>query len=261
MEGVSKSHSMWRLWRLWGFGIWKIYRVLHLHLPGGCYLLHLMQIGAIFDWDGVVIDSSQAHEASWERLAKEEQLPLFEGHFKQGFGRKNEFIIPHILQWTQPADHAATQRLGERKEFHYREILRECGIEPLPGVRDLLEALRSQGISCAVGSSTSRLNLETVIGLLQFEPFFQAIVSAEDVEHGKPQPDVFLTAAERLQRAPQHCIVFEDAHVGIEAGLAGGMKVVAVATTHPLATLQQAHCAVERLTDVSVDKLIDLCKQ
>lgn len=214
-----------------------------------------MDIGAIFDWDGVVIDSSSAHEQSWERLAEEENLPLFDGHFKEGFGRKNVFIIPHILKWCDVSAHEEIARLGDRKEALYREILKESGIEALPGVTELLKNFKAAGIPCAVGSSTSRLNLDTVIGMLGFGDYFQEIVSADDVTQGKPHPEVFLKAAEKLNRSPECCLVFEDAHVGIEAGLAGGMKVVGVATTHPIETLDRAHLRVNRLTDVTLDEL------
>src|ERR1700678_3234443 len=113
-------------------------------------------MGAIFDWDGVIIDSSAAHEESWERLAREERRRLPPGHFKAGFGRKNEYIIPNILGW--PGDPPEVRRLGRRKEQWYREVVRERGIDPLPGVREFLAALQAAAVPCAIGSSTEREN-------------------------------------------------------------------------------------------------------
>ncbi len=210
-----------------------------------------MDIGAIFDWDGVVIDSSAAHELSWERLAVEEKKTLPPGHFKKGFGRKNAFIIPEILGWTN--DPAEVDRLGKRKEALYREILVERGLEALPGVRELLAGLKAAGIPRAIGSSTELKNIQTALPLLKLEGWFDAIVTAEDVSQGKPHPEVFLKAAQKLGRAPACCVVFEDAHVGIEAARAGGMKCIAVATTHPANTLQGATRIVHRLTDVTAE--------
>jgi HAD superfamily hydrolase (TIGR01509 family) len=204
--------------------------------------------GALFDWDGVVIDSSSSHEESWERLAKEVRLPLPEGHFKKGFGRKNEFIIPQLLEWT--TDVAEIERLSLRKEALYREVVAERGLEPLPGVRVWLERLRAAGVPCAIGSSTHRANIDLSLGIIGLGEFFTGIVTAEDVSHGKPHPEVFLTAAARIDRPASRCVVFEDAFVGIEAAKAGGMKVVAVATTHPLVELGAADLAVSRLDEL-----------
>lgn len=215
-----------------------------------------MDIGALFDWDGVVIDSSAAHEESWERLSAEEGLPLFEGHFKLGFGRKNAFIIPNLLKWTD--DPAEVKRLSLRKEALYRDIIAEKGLEALPGVRDLLKFLQDQGIPCCVGTSSDRLNIETSFELLGLGEYFVDIVSSEDVSHGKPDPEVFLLAANKVDRRPERCVVFEDALYGIEAGLKGGMKVVAVATTNPIDALHEAHIAVDRLTDLDYGQLLGL---
>ena len=109
-------------------------------------------LGAIFDWDGVIIDSSAAHEQSWELLAAAEHRVLPPGHFKAGFGRKNQVIIPQILKWA--TDPAEIERLAHRKEELYRDNLKNTGIAALPGVRELLEGLRAAGVPCLVGSST-----------------------------------------------------------------------------------------------------------
>lgn len=203
----------------------------------------------IFDWDGVVIDSSSLHAKSWDLLAEEENRELPHDHFKKGFGRKNIHIIPEILRWTDDADEVV--RLSQRKEALYRELIRKEGVVALPGVAVLLQSLQDAGIPCCVGSSTDRENIELALEVLGLRPFFADIVSAEDVKEGKPHPDVFLKAAARLGLPPSACVVVEDAHVGIEAAQAGGMAVVAVATTHPLESLQGADRAVATLEAIS----------
>jgi len=212
-----------------------------------------MNLGAIFDWDGVLIDSSSHHEASWERLAKERGLPLPEGHFKRGFGMKNEVVIPKVLQWGDHPD--LVQELSLRKEALYREIILERGISTLPGAREWVERLREHEIPCVIGSSTHRLNIEVSLQLLGLKDFFASIVSAEDVSHGKPDPEVFLVAASRIDRPPSQCVVFEDALVGIEAAHRGGMKVVAVASTNPFEALKNADIVVHRLDELSIPQL------
>jgi beta-phosphoglucomutase family hydrolase len=214
-----------------------------------------MNFAAIFDWDGVIIDSSAQHERSWELLAVEINKTLPDGHFKRGFGKKNAVIIPDLGWATDPAEVAA---LGDRKEELYRELIRRDGVTPLPGARELLTMLKSADVPCAVGSSTARVNIETIFDMTGLREFFRAVVTAEDVKRGKPAPDVFLTAAQRIGAEPSHCIVFEDALVGIEAAHAGGMKCVAVATTNPLELLGHAEIAVDSLRDVTMPGLAAL---
>jgi beta-phosphoglucomutase family hydrolase len=215
--------------------------------------------GVIFDWDGVIVDSSAAHAAAWERLAAAEALPLPPRHFEASFGRKNEFAVEHILGWGR--DPAEIVRLSRRKEELYRTIVRERGITLLPGVREFLGRLQAADVPCAIGSSTERKNLDTVLAIIGLESRFQAVVSADDVTLGKPNPQVFLLAARTLRMPPARCVVFEDALVGIEAARAGGMKVVGVATTHPAQTLAAADRVVRRLDELSVADLVRLLQR
>lgn len=215
-------------------------------------------IGFIFDWDGVVIDSHAAHEESWELLFAELGKPMPEGFFKATFGMRNQQIIPEYFDFVKADDLAEIARLGDRKEVLYRDILRRDGITPLPGVVALLQEMQALGIPRSVGSSTPRKNIETVMEMAGLEGLFNEIVSAEDVKVGKPDPEVFLKAGQKLGRSPSRCVVFEDAFVGIEAGKRAGMKVVAVATTHPLASLTEADVALPNLDGVGVGQLLGM---
>ena len=145
--------------------------------------------GAIFDWDGVIIDSAKLHEQSWHRLATELGKPIAPDSFLRGFGMKSAWIIEEIHRWaTEPAEVA---RLTERKEALYREIVAQSDIAPLPGAAAWLERLHAAGVPCAVASSTHRLNIEAVLDRIGLKDAFREIVSADDVEHGKPQPGGF----------------------------------------------------------------------
>jgi beta-phosphoglucomutase family hydrolase len=208
---------------------------------------------AIFDWDGVVINSASHHETSWERLAKECGYDLPENHFKRGFGMKNEVIIPELLSWTSiPTE---IRILSLRKEAIYRDVVRELGIQPLPGVREWLVALQTAGVPCVIATSTHRENITTALELLGFGEFFQGAVTAEDVSRGKPDPEVFLTAAKKLGVAPEDCVVFEDALVGIAAAKAAGMRVAAVTTTESRDKLSHADWVVDQLDQLTVPQL------
>ena len=205
---------------------------------------------AVFDWDGVVIDSSVAHERSWEALAKEEQLPLPADHFKRGFGKRNELIIPDILRWaSEPAE---VKRLSNRKEALYRDIARTGHVRLLPGVRELCGALRDLGIPCVIGTSTHKENLALSFELFGIGHFFAGAVASEDVTRGKPDPEVFLKACALGGGDPATSFVFEDSFSGLQAGLAGGFITIALATTNTRAQLALvgAHRIVADLSEV-----------
>ncbi|NNE94097.1 MAG: HAD family phosphatase [Verrucomicrobiales bacterium] len=216
----------------------------------------MSKFAVLFDWDGVVIDSREQHEKSWDLLAARENLPLPEGHFENGFGMRNESIIPDILGWS--TDPEEISRLAFEKEEAYRELVRKNGIEPLPGVREFLTMLAAAGIPTAVGSSTPRSNIDCALEITGIGEFFRKIIAAEDVTRGKPDPEVFLNGAKALGVSPDRCIVLEDAHVGIQAARAGGMKVVGVATTHPAESLSKADLVVHRLDELDLASLRQL---
>lgn len=205
--------------------------------------------GAIFDWDGVIIDSAKLHEQSWHALARELRRTIVPGSFLRGFGMKSAQIIRGIHGWSD--DPAEISRLTNRKEALYREFVRQYPIAPLPGVVEWLQQLQEAAIPCAIASSTPRLNIEVVLDRLGLTNQFDAIVAAEDVEQGKPNPEVFLKAAAKLGLPPERCVVFEDAQVGLQAAHAGGMKAIAVTTTHSPDELAAADLVVHRLDELT----------
>lgn len=215
-----------------------------------------MNVGFLFDWDGVVIDSHAQHELSWEMIAEELGRPLPGGFFKKTFGMRNVGIIPMWLPETE-GNLAEIQRIGDRKEELYRMILRRDGLSALPGVKDFLQAAKAAGIPRCVGSSTPRANIEAVVEMTGLQGLFDDMVCAEDVSRGKPAPDVFLKGAEKIGRDPGRCVVFEDAFVGLEAGRAGGMKTVGIASTNPIEKLTMADAAFHSLAGVTPEALIE----
>jgi len=213
----------------------------------------LAPFGAIFDWDGVIIDSGKLHAQSWKMLAAELGKTVAPDSFIRGFGMKSARIIEEIHAWaTEPAEIA---RLTNRKEALYRELVAKGEIAPLPGVLEWLHRLREADVPCAVASSTQRANIDAVLDRIGLQETFREIVSAEDVVNGKPNPEVFQKAAMRLGVSPARSVVFEDAHVGIEAAHAAGMKVVDVATTHPPEQLAAADLVVRQLDELTVERV------
>ncbi len=210
-------------------------------------------MGLLFDWDGVIIDSSAHHEESWNRLAQERGFKLPADHFLKGFGMKNEIILSSILNWSQNPEEIL--QLSLHKEVLYRQIIQEWGIAPMRGLKILLDRLQDEKIPCAIASSTHRQNITTTLEILGLENYFQKIVSAEDVKQGKPDPEVFLLAAKSIGCEAKNCIVIEDAPMGIEAALAGGIKAIGITTTHPKTVLAKAHLVIRRLDELDIHRL------
>ena len=218
------------------------------------------QIGFIFDWDGVIVDSSDLHEKSWNILAEEVSLPLPEAHFKKGFGKKNSVIIPEILGWT--LDKAKIDQWGKRKEEIYRELGEKSGIQIIDGIHDFLMEMKLNNISAVIGTSTERQNIELAFEQLGIENFFQGAICAEDVNQGKPHPEVFIKGAKLLGLPPELCVVFEDSPHGIEGARSGGMKAVAFTTSQPAFLLKEAGANLivdspKELTVLSLTQLFD----
>ena len=181
----------------------------------------------IFDVDGVLVDSYAAHFASWIRLGKETGITLTEEQFAESFGRRSRDVIRRY--WGHGKD-SEVERLDRRKEGLFREILEE-NFPGMDGARELIEALAAAGTKIAVGSSAPKENVDLVLDRLGERHHIQAVVTGEDVQRGKPDPQVFLLAAERLGVPPDRCVVIEDAVPGIEAARSAGMKAVALVST------------------------------
>ncbi len=193
--------------------------------------------GVIFDMDGVLVDSGEPHHRSWQMLAEKHGQQVSEERFRQSFGKRSADIIRSI--WGDEVSDAEVRAYDAEKEALYREIIR--GNVPLmPGCREVLAALKAAGYMLAVGTSGPPENLELVLADGAIGEFFTATVHGFDIAHGKPAPDCFLLAAQRIDVAPERCVVIEDAPVGVEAARAAGMQAVGLTGTHPGAPLRAA---------------------
>jgi len=181
----------------------------------------------LWDLDGTLVDSEDYHWRAWRDTMSAEGIPITHEQFLQTFGLRNDEILPRWLGAS--ATPARIQQVANAKEERYRRLVREEGLAPLPGAADWLERLHADGWRQAIASSAPRQNVEVVLEVTRLAECFQALVSAEDVTIGKPDPQVFLTAASRLNVPPSHCIVVEDAVAGVEAARRGGMRSIGVA--------------------------------
>ena len=189
----------------------------------------LRRMAVIFDMDGVLVDTYRAHFQSWNVVAGEEGTEMSEEQFAATFGRTSREII--ALLWPELGDDAAAiQRFDDRKEEAFRRIIAK-DFPAMPGVERLLAGLASAGIPTAIGSSGPPANVALVVERLGAKHPFGAVVTADDVARGKPDPEVFLLAAERLGVPPARCVVVEDAPPGVQAAKAAGMHCVGMAST------------------------------
>jgi beta-phosphoglucomutase len=188
-------------------------------------MIHPTPGAVLWDMDGTLVDTAELHFRAWKKLADERGLPFSQSDFTATFGRRNPEII-HQLFGRRFSDQEVAE-LGNRKEAYYRAEA-ERGVDLLPGVRPLLEGLHVAGFLQAIGSSAPRGNLDLILELTGTRCYFQAVVSMEDTQRGKPDPQVFLVAAERLKEPPRCCVVIEDAVAGVQAAKAGNMKCIAV---------------------------------
>ena len=200
----------------------------------------------LWDLDGTLVDSEEFHWLSWRDTLRGEGIELTYEQFLASFGQRNDRILG---KWLPDVDPVRRHGIGEEKEAEYRRLVEAHGLKPLPGAREWLVALRQAGWKQSIASSAPGQNVVTMLRVLGLETYLDAIVSAEDVTIGKPDPQVFLKAAEKLATPPARCIVVEDAAAGVEGARRGGMKSIGVAKNGPLA----ADLVVMSLTDLPPD--------
>ncbi len=210
----------------------------------------------IFDLDGVLIDSADAHLLSWQELAAEIGGHITQEQFLSTFGRQNRDVIPSLFEID---DAAEVERLGERKEALYREFIRG-NVPACDHAADLVGECAAAGLNVAVGSSGHPLNIAIALQEMRIAHCFDTVVTGHDVTRGKPNPEVFLLAAERMSVKPRSCVVIEDAPAGIAAALAGGMLAVGITTGHSAEALADAHLVVDSLAKLSPSILAELAR-
>lgn len=219
---------------------------------------HDNKMGVIFDLDGVLVDTGWAHKQSWYDLAEKEGFSMTDEFFYSTFGMQNYQIIPMLLG--RDATSEEIDRLSDWKEQRYRDIIKKK-LTPAEGAKSLLIDLKKEGFLLAVGSSAPRANLELVLDCTDLHNYFNAYVTGQDVTRGKPAPDTFLKAAEKLSINTNRCVVVEDAVQGVEAGRATGMAVVAVTTTRSRKDLAGADIIVDSLTQLQARQFIELLRK
>ena len=200
----------------------------------------------IFDLDGVLVDTAHYHYLAWKRLAKEFDYELTEEINEQlkGVSRMKslEIVLTHA---NISLEEQKKNTLADRKNGWFTEYVHKMKPDELfPGVKELFSKLRKDKIRIALASSSK--NAQTIIQILGIQQEFEAVVDGNMIVHSKPDPEIFLLAAEKLKLNPADCVVFEDAEAGVEAAVAAGMKCVGIGSP---AQLNKANQVVKSIKD------------
>jgi beta-phosphoglucomutase len=211
----------------------------------------------IFDMDGTIVDNMGFHTDSWlEFFARRGKQYDADAFFRETAGAQGREILRERLGPDIPDDEIAV--LAQEKDALYREMYAPHR-EAIAGFEELVDKARERGVALAVATSAPPPNIVFTLDELDLRRHFDAVVGAADVKQGKPHPDVFLKAAEKLGVNPEDCIVFEDAPMGVEAARRAGMRAVVITTTLPAEAFEEFDnviAIIKDYTGVSVDDLL-----
>ncbi len=206
----------------------------------------------IWDMDGVIADTAPYHLKAWQGVFQKGGVNFTEDNFRNSFGQRNDTIIRSVLGKEVSADEIEV--ISNEKDESFRQGIRQ-NLKPLPGAIKLIESLTKNEFKLALASSAPIENIQLLITGLGIKNCFRAIISGRDVAEGKPNPQGFLLAAQKLEVKPENCIVIEDAVAGVAAAKRAGMHCLAITNTHPRTSLMEADLIVDTLEAVSVKDL------
>lgn len=210
-----------------------------------------MPTAVIFDMDGTLVATTDADFMAWQKLFREFGRDLSFSDYFPLLGRKSQDVVEHVLG----LEGEVAQRAMSRKMELFEEIVNIHGIHVMPNVEAFLGHIVAAGIPMALATSSRKLKMQLVMEGSGLDKYFSVFVTGEEVERGKPQPDIFLLAAEKLGVDPGGCVVLEDAFSGIAAAKAAGMKCIAIISTHEEKDLQQADLIIQNFSELSLDVL------
>jgi beta-phosphoglucomutase len=216
----------------------------------------LKNFTAIFDMDGTLVDNTPYHFKSWQAFYKNHGLgELAESTYKTSISGVP--IIETLRGLFPDADEITLRGYLEEKETYYREIYAPF-LRPINGLENFLSELKNAGIKMAMASSATMEDINFILNKIPIRDDFEAIIDGSRVTKGKPNPQIFLKAAEELNANPANCVVFEDSLAGIKAANAAGMKVVAITTGHKAAQLQPSNLVIDDYATLTVQQLAAL---
>lgn len=200
----------------------------------------------IFDMDGTLVDNMRFHTEAWGKMLEENGIEMNAHDFLvKTAGKTNREILPTVFG---EISDERIEELGHRKESLYQELFLPER-KAVEGVVEFLEKSQQLGIKLAVATAAPVANMEFILDGLDLRKYFGAITTAADVSEGKPNPEIFLKSAEKLNVKPENCIVFEDAFGGFEAAHRAGMKSIGITTVNSAEDILKINSVVEAHAD------------
>ena len=213
---------------------------------------------AIFDMDGVIVDTAACHFESWRYVFEKHDTRFTKSDFKHKFGQRNDAIIRSVLGRSVTSNEI--ENIASDKEQYFRSCAKDK-VKPFPGAIELIKSLAKKHVKMAIASSAPLENIELLLNNLGIKECFQTLVPGQDVKESKPSPQIFLLAAHRLGVKPEECIVFEDAVAGVTGAKNAGMYCIAVTTTNQRNILSEADLIVDSLDEIKITELEALIKK
>ena len=212
----------------------------------------------IWDMDGIIVDTAQYHLKGWQIVFGKRGVNYTEEDYRRNTGKRSDGIIKNILG-AEIAQDEITAIIGEKDET-FRQLIGQT-IRPFPGVLKLITSLKEHGFKIAIASSAPMENIQLITQSLKIHNRFDAIISGWQVTKGKPDPQTFLLAAEKLGVEAEDCIVIEDAISGVTASKRAGIRCIAVTNTTSREELREADLIIDTLEEITIDDLERLLNQ
>lgn len=209
--------------------------------------------GVIFDMDGTLLDNNPHHLQAWQAMCRRYGRALTEEEYREKLsGKTSADTLKYLFGDQLSKEELRAFRREKEKLYH---ALLAPGIEPLPGLVTLLDELRAREVPTAIASSGSPANIDLGLEHLGIRPYFKVVVNSSMIQHGKPDPEIYLLTAEKIGIAPERCVAFEDSLTGIASAKAAGMQVIALTTTLSAAELPPAHKIIPDYTAITTADL------
>ncbi len=212
----------------------------------------------IWDMDGIIADTAQYHWKGWQIVFRKRGTNYTEEDFRRNTGKRSDTIVKSVLG-EKIAQNDITKIIQEKDET-FRQLMGQ-NIRPFPGVLKLITSLKEHGFKIAIASSAPMENIQWITRHLKIYSRFDAIISGWEVTKGKPDPQTFLLAAEKLGIEAENCIVIEDAISGVTASKRAGMLCIAVTNTTPREELRRADLIIDTLEEITIDDVERLLGQ
>lgn len=213
----------------------------------------------IFDMDGVICHTNPYHTKAYKKfLAKRGIHPTEEDFVQHMYGKNNRYILTHFLG--RKIDGQEFVDMENEKEELFREIYADQ-ITPITGYPEFLDQLKAAGFKVGVATSAPYSNLKLIMEALDIETKMGSLLASEDVSQHKPDPEVYLKSAAKLEVPVENCLVFEDSHAGVSAAINAGMRVIGVLSSHTKEELPPCQYYIDDYTDITVENVKEILSQ